>query len=520
MSMGLFKTFKNDLPAGLVVYLVALPLCLGIALASGAPLFSGIITGIVGGIVVGYLSDSKLSVSGPAAGLTVIVFAAIATLGSFEAFLVSVFISGIIQLILGYARAGIIGHFFPVSVITGMLTAIGLSIILKQIPHAFGIDLNDIDTASFIDKYGENSITQLFLIDDFILYGAAIISVLSMGILLLWDTKMIKNNPVTKLIPGPLVVVLLGVAFNEFFKVSMPALALSSAHLVELPELSGFSSFIGELRFPDFSQLSNPDIYIVAGTIAIVGSLESLLSLDASDKLDPDKRISSPNQELKAQGWGNMIAGLIGGLPLTAVIVRSSANISAGAKSKLSGIFHGVLLLVSVLFFAKWLNYIPLAALAAVLIHVGLKLNKLSIYKNAIKSGADQYIPFFSTIVVILFTDLLKGIMFGIVIGFIFVIKSNFRSAIIFSNVKNNYMIQITNNLYFFHKAQLRRMLQRIPKDSNVLVDGTTVNFIDHDILLTLKDFCETSKRNNIKVSIKKSETAAISLFKAEEVNS
>ncbi|MCU4177098.1 SulP family inorganic anion transporter [Carboxylicivirga sp. N1Y90] len=516
--MGFFKTFKSDLPAGLVVYLVALPLCLGIALASGAPLFSGIITGIIGGIVVGFLSDSKLSVSGPAAGLTVIVFAAIATLGSFEAFLVSVFISGIIQLVLGYARAGIIGHFFPVSVITGMLTAIGLSIILKQIPHAFGIDLNDIDTASFVDKYGENSITQLFLIDDFILLGATIISVLSMGILFLWDTQFIKKNPVTKLIPGPLVVVILGIVLNEFFKSNMSALALSSAHLVELPELNGFASFIGELRFPDFSQLSNPDVYVVAGTIAVVGSLESLLSLDASDKLDPNKRISSPNKELKAQGWGNMLAGLIGGLPLTAVIVRSSANIGAGGKGKLSAVFHGVLLLVSVLFLAPWLNYIPLAALAAVLIHVGLKLNKVSIYKNAIKSGADQYIPFFSTIIVILFTDLLKGILFGIVIGFIFVLRSNFRSAIIFSKVKNNYMIQITNNLYFFHKAQLRRMLQRVPKDSDILIDGTSVSFIDHDILLTLKDFCATSERNNINVTIKRSETAAISLFKTEEV--
>ncbi|MBK3518568.1 SulP family inorganic anion transporter [Carboxylicivirga marina] len=511
-----FKTYKNDIPAGLVVYLVALPLCLGIALASGAPLFSGVISGILGGIVVGFMSDSRLSVSGPAAGLTVIVFAAIATLGSFETFLLAVFISGAIQLVLGYLRAGVIGHFFPSSVITGMLTAIGLSIILKQIPHAFGYDLAGIDTAAFEDKYGHNTFSELYYMIEAVLPGAIIISVLSMSVLFLWDSKTFKSNLVLRLIPGPLVVVVLGVALNEIFKSSVPVLALDATHLVSLPEMSGFSSLIDELRFPAFGAITNPDVWVVAFTIAIVGSLESLLSLDATDKLDPAKRIASPNKELKAQGVGNMLAGLVGGLPMTAVIVRSSANVNAGGKGKFSAIFHGVLLLLSVLFFAPYLNYIPLSALAAVLIHVGLKLNKVSIYKDAIKKGVNQYIPFFATIAVILLTDLLKGITFGIIIGFVFVLKSNFRSGIILSNVGNNYMIQISRNLYFFNKANVRRTLQYLPKDINLLVDGTEVDFIDNDILEALKDFCSsTAKQNNIKVTIKKSETAALSMFRA-----
>jgi len=513
----ILKTYKSDLPAGLVVYLVALPLCLGIALASGAPLFSGVISGIIGGIVIGFLSDSKLSVSGPAAGLTVIVFSAIATLGSFEAFLVSVFLSGVIQLILGYARAGVIGHFFPSSVITGMLTAIGLGIILKQIPHAFGYDLAATKSASFAENYGGRIAEELYNMLGAILPGAVIISVLSMGVLLLWDTKLIKNNTVAKLIPGPLVVVMLGIGLNELFKSIIPSLALTSTHLVSLPELNGFTSFISELRFPDIGSIANPDVWVVAVTIAIVGSLESLLSLEATDKIDPDKRITSPNQELKAQGWGNMIAGLVGGLPMTAVIVRSSANVNAGGKGKFSAIFHGLLLLLSAVFFAPYLNYIPLAALAAVLIHVGLKLNKLSIYKNAIKLGANQYIPFFSTIIVILLTDLLKGITFGIVIGLVFVLKSNFRSGVILSNVGDNYMIQITRNLYFFNKAQLRRTLQYLPDGINLLIDGTQVDFIDNDIQIMFNDFCETAERNNIKVTKKQSETAAIKMFRSSE---
>ncbi|MFV0522611.1 MAG: SulP family inorganic anion transporter [Mangrovibacterium sp.] len=509
--MKLFSTLKNDLPASIVVFLVALPLCLGVAVASGAPLFAGIITGVVGGIVVGFLSDSRLSVSGPAAGLTTIVLAAILDLG-FESFLVAVILSGVIQFLLGYFRGGIIGHFFPVSVITGMLSAIGLQIILKQIPHAIGFDFNDIDLWAFKDSHGHNSISEIWIgISQYFSWSAFLIFALSLGMLLLWDRPFIKKNTALSLIPGPLLAVVIGLVLNSLYS---PAMQLGSSHLVNLPIIDGFDSLMSSLSFPNFSALLNMEVYIVAITIAIVGSLESLLSLDAADKLDPEKRISSPNQELKAQGIGNIIVGFIGGIPLTAVIVRSSANINAGAKGKLSAIMHGVLLLVSALFFANYLNYIPYAALAAILIHVGLKLNKLSIYKKAIQAGSSQYVPFFVTIITILLTNLLAGIFVGIIVGLGFVLRTNFRSAVIRTRVDNNYLIQLTRSMYFFNKAQLRRILQRIPDNSNVLIDGTRIDFIDYDIVQTLNDFAETAEIRNITVSFKRSDTAVIEMFK------
>ncbi len=513
--MKLFQTYKNDLPAGLVVFLVALPLCLGIALASGAPLFSGVIAGIVGGIVVGFLSDSKHSVSGPAAGLTVIVFSAIVSLGSFEVFLVSVVLAGLIQLGMGYARAGVIGHFFPVSVINGMLTAIGLSIVLKQIPHALGYDLNDIDFAAFRDNHGHNTFSELYYMLSFIQPGPVIISAISLVLLYVWDSKKIKSNKVLALIPGPLVVVALAVGLNALFQSNMTTLAIGGNHLVSIPEIASFQDFIKELRFPDFKNaLTNSQVYVVAITIAVVASLESLLSLDASDKIAPGKRISSPNQELKAQGWGNIVSGLIGGLPVTAVIVRSSANVNSGAKGKLSAVFHGVLLLVSVLFLSQVINLIPLAVLAAVLIQVGLKLNKVSIYKKSYKAGWDHFIPFVLTIVVILLTDLLKGIAFGMLVGFMFTLKTNFRSGITVNSVGNNYMILIKRNLYFFNKAQLRKALKEIPEGAEVLIDGTSIEFMDYDIKMALNNFIEDAHERNIHVEVKQSETALVPMFK------
>ncbi|MCY1723351.1 SulP family inorganic anion transporter [Prolixibacteraceae bacterium Z1-6] len=512
--MNLFKTYKNDLPASLVVFLVALPLCLGIALASGAPLFSGLITGIIGGIVVGFLSDSKLSVSGPAAGLTVIVFSAIATLGSFEAFLLAVVISGIIQLVLGYVKAGVIGHFSPVSVVNGMLTAIGLNIFLKQIPHAFGYDLNDIDLASFQDSYGHNTLSELYYMLSFIKLGPVIISIVSLIILYSWDSKFIKQNNILKLIPAPLVVVFVGIGLNTLFNNIAPEIAAVGNELVSLPNINSFQALVGELRFPNFSSLGNPEVYMVAATIAIVGSLESLLSLDAADKLDPAKRISSPNQELKAQGWGNILAGLIGGLPMTAVVVRTSANINAGGKGKLSSIAHGVLIVISVLFLASFLNLIPLAALAAILIQVGLKLNKISIYKKTIKSGSDQYIPFFITLLVIMFTDLLKGISVGVLVGLVFTLKTNFRSGVSMVKSGKNHLITINRNLYFFNKAQLRRILQHIPRESEVLIDGTKVEFMDYDIQQSINDFVENAANRAIHVELKMSSTAPMEMFR------
>ena len=503
------KHLKQDFMASIVVFLVALPLCLGIALASGAPLLSGLITGIIGGIVIGYLSDSRVSVSGPAAGLTVIVFGAIATIGSFEAFLIAVILSGVIQLALGFLRAGVIGHFFPSSVIMAMLTAIGITIIISQIPHAVGYDI--------VDELRENGWVEMFQSFTHIIGGAVFISIVSLGILLLWDGSYFKKHKVLKLIPAPLVVVVFGVACNAVFKQWIPALYIDTTHLVALPEFTSMGSIWKEMSFPDLKGFLIPEVYVTAFTITIIGSLESLLSLEASDKLDPAKRISSPNQELKAQGIGNIVAGLLGGIPMTAVIVRSSANINAGGKTKMSAIFHGLLLLISVLFCASFLNYIPLSALAAILIHVGLKLNKISTYKKVIKSGADQYIPFFTTIAVVLATDLLKGIIVGIVVGFIFMIKSNFRSAILKTNVNNNYLIKITNNMYFFNKAQLRRTLQHIPADSNVLIDGTQIDFVDYDVQTIINDYIDMAADNNIKVTLKKSTTAHVNLFKLHE---
>ncbi len=510
----MFSNLKNDIPASIVVFLVALPLCLGVAVASGAPPFAGIVAGVIGGIVVGLFSDSKLSVSGPAAGLTTIVLASITDLG-YESFLVAVIISGIIQLILGFLKGGIIGHFFPVSVITGMLSAIGLQIILKQIPHSVGFDFYDIDLWSFKDSHGQNTITEIWIgITQYFTWGAFIICVVSLFILFLWERPFIKRTRVLSLIPAPLLAVIIGLVLNFIYTDSWH---LSSEHLVNLPIIDGPETLMNSMSFPSFSALTNYTTYTVAITIAIVGSLESLLSLDASDKLDPKKRISSPNQELKAQGIGNIVSGFLGGIPLTAVIVRSSANINAGAKGKMSAILHGIFLMICALFLAPFLNYIPYAALAAILIHVGVKLNKLSIYKKAIKGGLEQSAPFFITIITILFTDLLRGIAVGMIVGIVFVLKANFRSAIIRTQVDNNYLIQLTRNMYFFNKAQLRRTLQRIPENSSVLIDGTRIDFIDYDIEQTINDFEQTAAIRNIKVTIRKSNTAAVNLFRNED---
>jgi MFS superfamily sulfate permease-like transporter len=339
------KNLKADFPAGVVVFLVALPLCLGIALASGAPLFAGIVAGIVGGIVIGLLSGSNLSVSGPAAGLTVIVLNAITTLGSFELFLTAVVLAGIIQLIFGFMRAGVVGHFFPSAVIKGMLSAIGLLLILKQIPHGLGDDKDYVGDSSFYQPDGQNTFTEIVLAVQNIEWSAFAICLLGMMIMILWEKPFLKKLSWTKLIPGPLVAVISGVVINQLYKIYIPEIELTGEHLVQLPVVSSFGEFIGALRHPDLSQLGNKSVYIVAFTIAIIASLETLLSLDAVDKLDPQKRIAPQNKELKAQGVGNIISGLLGGLPVTSVIVRSSANVTSGAQTKISAIFHGILLL-------------------------------------------------------------------------------------------------------------------------------------------------------------------------------
>lgn len=508
------KYLKNDLPAGIVVFLVALPLCLGIALASGAPLFSGLVAGIVGGIVVGLVSGSQLSVSGPAAGLTVIVLGAIESLGSFEAFLLAVILAGVIQMVLGFLRAGIIGHFFPASVIKGMLSAIGLILILKQIPHALGDDRDYEGDDSFFQPDGENTFTEIILAVQNIELSAFVISMICLAILIFWESSFMKKQNWTKIIPGPLVAVVAGISINLLYKTQLPSFYLTGVHMVELPVAGSVEGFLSSLTFADWSAFSNPQVFIVAVTIAIVASLETLLSLDAVDKLDPYKRIAPQSRELKAQGLGNIVSGLLGGLPVTAVIVRSSANVTSGARTKVSAVFHGILLVLAVVFFPQIMNLIPLSALAAILLVVGYKLTKPSLYIQIYKKGLNQFIPYTVTILAILLTDLLVGISIGMVVGLFFVIKSNFQEAILITRDGNNFLLKFNKDVTFLNKAVLRHRLESIPENAYVIVDGSKASFIDQDILETIADFQDYARYKKITVEIKKSPGRSNQMYK------
>jgi len=509
-----FANFKYDLPSSLVVFLVALPLCLGIALASGAPMFAGIIAGIVGGIVVGSLSGSNLSVSGPAAGLTTIVIAAIHDLGTFQAFLCAVVIGGALQFVLGLVRAGSIGHFFPAAVIKGMLSAIGLILILKQIPHAFGWDRDYEGDESFVQSDGENTFTELFHTLDFVTPGAIVIGLTSIIILVLWDKPFLKRYKFFQMVPGPLVVVFTGVVLNVLFGYLSPTLAVRQEHLVSLPVAGTLRDFAGFLSFPDLSNLNNPKVYTVAVTLALVASLESLLSIEAADKLDEFKRITNLNRELRAQGVGNIVSGLIGGLPVTAVIVRTSANINAGARTKLSTVVHGGFLLLSVAFIPTVLNLIPLSALAGILIMTGYKLTKPALYREMYKKGWSQFLPFIITIIAILLTNLLVGIFIGIVVGLSFVLYSNFREAIAVVKHDNNYLLRLNKDVTFLNKAVLRQTFERIPKGANLIIDGGASQFIDADIVETIQDFVLNAPNRNIQVEVKKSHSSVNEFFR------
>jgi MFS superfamily sulfate permease-like transporter len=513
-----FSPLRNlhaDFPAGVVVFLVALPLCLGVALASGAPLFSGIIAGMVGGIVIGTLGSSALSVSGPAAGLTTIVLASIASLGSFETFLLSVALAGVIQIILSVFKAGTIGNYFPASVIKGMLAAIGLILILKQIPHAFGYDKDYEGDTSFFQPDGENTFSELLRAFDFLNPGAIIICVSSLAVLIAWDTDFIRKRKFSNIVPGALVVVFLGVLINALFAQVAPDLAISQEHLVSLPIADDLGSFISQFTLPDFSGIGNPEVWTVAATLAIVASLESLLSIDAVDKLDPYKRSTKLNNELLAQGVGNFVSGMIGGLPITAVIVRSSANVGAGAKTKASTFIHGLLLLVTVLLIPGLLNKIPLASLAAILLTVGYKLAKPGIFISMYRKGTDQFIPFVVTILAILLTDLMIGIGIGMIVGLFFVLKTNFHRALFKVSEGNNHLIRLTKDVSFLNKAVLRKMFQEIPDGSYVMIDGSRSAFIDQDILEAISDFRQSAQGRNIEVELKQSVKANNPLFKA-----
>lgn len=509
------KNFHHDLPASVVVFLVALPLCLGVALASGAPLFSGIIAGIVGGIVVSSISGSALSVSGPAAGLTTIVLASITELGSFEAFLTAVFLAGAIQFTLGFLRAGTIGNYFPSSVIKGMLAAIGIILILKQIPHAVGYDKDFVGDESFLQPDGENTFSEIINAFQYINFGAIIVFAVSVVILILWERPFIRDSKFSTILPAPLLVVVAGGLLNAMFMRSSTALAIQEGHLVSLPIAGDLGAFISQFKLPDFSVIQSKTCWTIAFTIAIVASLESLLSIDAVDKLDPYKRTTPLNRELKAQGAANMVSGLIGGLPVTAVIVRSSANVAAGAKTKTSALLHGLLLLLTAFFIPGLLNKIPLASLAGILLMVGYKLAKPSLIRNMYLKGKDQFIPFIVTIIAILLTDLLIGITIGILVGLFFVLKTNFHRALFSVNENGNYLIRLTKDVSFLNKALLRQTFKDIPNGSKVIIDGGRSVFIDQDILETINDFRESASNRDISVELKQSVAAYNPIFKS-----
>jgi len=502
---NLFAHFKSDFASGLVVFLVALPLCLGIAMASGAPLFSGIITGIVGGIVVGFLSQSNISVSGPAAGLTAIILTAITTLGGFDMLLTAIFIAGVIQLTLGLLRAGSISNYFPTNVIEGMLAGIGVIIIMKQLPHAFGYDANYEGEQTFVESTGDNTFSAILNILNYFQLGAILIAAVSIGILILWDRVPALKK--LKLVPGALVAVTVGILMNEFFIASGSSLAIGKDHLVTLPMPSSFEEFKAIIVTPNLAGFLNPQVWVVGVTIAVVASIETLLCIEAADRMDVHKRYTNPNVELRAQGIGNIVCSLLGGLPLTSVVVRSSANNAAGAKSKLSTIIHGVLLLVCVLTIPFILNKIPLATLAAVLILVGYKLAKPATFKHFWSYGKYQFLPFIATFLGVVFTDLLKGVVLGIIISVIFVLRGNLKRA--YSFRKNEYVdgdiihIDLAQEVSFLNKAAIKITLAGIPKNSTVIIDAKDTVYIAHDILDLINEFKTTRAiDDNIKVKL------------------
>jgi len=497
------KSLPNDLTASVVVFLVALPLCLGVALASNAPLFSGIIAGVIGGIVVGLASRSHLSVSGPAAGLTAIVAGSLALLPSFEAFLLAVVIAGVMQLILGFAKAGVIGDFVPGSVIKGMLAAIGLILLINQFPHLLGDD-SQFETDEGVPRKG-NIFSNFFFAFTNINTSAFIIGGLALLLNIFWEKFQKGKTGIIRFVPGPLLMVILGVAMNQLFESQNWLPALTGEHLVILPMANNPTEFFSFFTRPDWSQLGNTAVLTVAVTLALVASLETLLSIEAVDELDPYQRVTPTNRELKAQGLGNIVSGLLGGLPVTSVIVRSSANVNSGAKTKMSTIYHGTLLLLCVAFIPFLLNQIPKSALAAVLIFTGYKLAKPSLFVGFYKKGWNQFLPFVGTILAILATDLLKGVLIGIGIAIIFIIRSNFKSAIVVVNDTNKYLVRLRKDVSFFNKAILKQGLEKVPANSYVIIDISRADFIDQDIIEIIEDFQKHAPLENIKVEIKQS---------------
>ncbi len=504
-NLSPLKNFKDDIPSSIVVFFVALPLCLGIAMASGAPLFSGLIAGIIGGLIVGAISGSPLGVSGPAAGLAVIVLTAIQDLGRFEIFLVAVILAGLIQLILGYLRAGNIAYFFPSSVIFGMLAGIGIIIFLKQIPHAFGYDKDPEGDFSFLQVDGQNTFSEIFKMLDYINPGALIIASVSLAILLIWETQLLKQYKIFQLIQGPLVAVLSGIGLNIYFADKV-GYSLNSDQIVSVPIAGSMGEFFSNFTLPDFTALSNPAIYITAIVIAIVASLETLLCVEATDKLDPFKRITPTNRELKAQGIGNILSGLIGGLPITQVIVRSSANMQAGGKTKVSAIVHGILLLISIMIIPGLLNMIPLATLAAILFIVGYKLAKPDLFAKMYQQGMGQFIPFIVTISGIVFIDLLWGLGIGLMVAILVILKNSYKIPYKLRKEnlegKKKIVIELAQEVTFLNKASILKSLNEIPDNTEVIIDASRTNYMHYDVEEIIENFKINVQNKNIKLDI------------------
>lgn len=500
-KINLFANLKSDFASGLVVFLVALPLCLGIALASGAPPLSGIISGIIGGIIVGFISNSHVSVSGPAAGLTAIVLTAIIQLGSFNLFLTAGIIAGVLQLILGFIKAGSISNYFPNNVIEGMLAGIGIFIVISQLPNTVGLE-----KSQFVEVFSSSYIfTDLFKLLGNIHFGVLLITLLSLAILIFWEKATFLGK--AKMLPGALIAVVVSIFLNELFIMNGSSLAIQNNFLVNLPVPKSLEEINGMFVFPSIEGFMNSKVWIVGATIAIVASIETLLCIEASDRMDFQKRTTNTNLELKAQGFGNILSSLIGGLPMTSVVVRSSANNNAGAKSKMSTIIHGVLLLLSVVTIPMILNKIPLATLAAVLLLVGYKLAKPSVVMHFFHQGKYQFIPFIVTLLGVVFTDLLKGVIFGIIVSVIFVLRGNLARAYRFRKEKfekgDVIRIDLAQEVSFLNKAAIKSTLNEIPENSKVVINADDTVYIAHDVLDLINDFVKyRAVAENIQVKL------------------
>ena len=506
------RYFPQDTRAGVVVFLVALPLCLGIALASGAPLFSGVIAGIVGGMVVSLFSGSRLGVSGPAAGLAVMVAQGIESFG-FEAYLLAVIFCGVVQVAAGFLKAGVVAHYFPSSVIKGMLAGIGIILILKQIPHALGYDQSWEGELEFFQRDGHNTFSEIGYALGALSPGAIIVTLVSLAVLLLWQHPKFTDKKLAKAIPAPLLVVALGIGLQKAFGQFAPTLAISSEHLVAVPLSSSVGEFFSNFTRPDFSQVTNTALYTTGFSLALIASIETLLSVEATDNLDPEKRVTSTNRELKAQGIGNIVSGLVGGIPVTQVIVRSSANVDAGGKTRFSAFFHGVLLLVCVAAIPSLLNEIPLSCLAAILLVIGYRLARISLFQQMWKEGFWQFTPFIVTIVCLVLTDLLLGVMLGMATAFFEILIYNYQLNFYREETSAGcFNIRLTEHMTFLNKAALKRILREVPADCSLTIDMTGTRILDHDVREVIRDFTKHAEADGIKLVVKRAESPQLAL--------